>query len=372
MRNIAIFTHDLYPFKPWGQGRYVYDLVEHVRPKYHRKTFVFSPSEAVNDELHIQIFPGSHRSIGKNITFSFKLACVIERLVEKYHLGLVHFQGGPGGLFLPKRLTIPVLYTVHHTYYQQQKYIGSQRWKILLYLLERLSYKNADYLICVSPSTRDVLLEKYNLSPNLCTVIPDGVDLQRFFPLNQTKIHNSLFFLGRFERRKGIDFLIKAIPRVRESFADVKLYIAGSGVLSPGLEKYIKKNHLSRNLSFLGTIKDTSLNEWYNKMEIVIVPSVFEGFGLTAIEAMACGTPVIATDVDALRDVVEDGFNGLLVPYNDVQALSDKIICMLKNRSEQSKFSINGREKVKTLYNWNKISQDILKVYEDVLENQRS
>jgi D-inositol-3-phosphate glycosyltransferase len=97
---------------------------------------------------------------------------------------------------------------------------------------------------------------------------------------------------------------------------------------------------------------------------VVIIPSVFEGFGLTAIEAMACGTPVIATDVDALRDVIEDGENGLLVPYNDIEALSTKILYLLKNQAEQLKFSINGRKKVQTVYNWDNIALDVLRVYE--------
>jgi len=122
----------------------------------------------------------------------------------------------------------------------------------------------------------------------------------------------------------------------------------------------------------VGTVDDSEVNEWYNKASVVIIPSVFEGFGLSAVEAMACGTPIIATDVDALRDVVEDGKNGLLVQYNNVEALSEKIIYLLKNKDEQSKFSINGKKRVKNVYNWNKISRDILRVYEDVLLNQRS
>jgi D-inositol-3-phosphate glycosyltransferase len=117
----------------------------------------------------------------------------------------------------------------------------------------------------------------------------------------------------------------------------------------------------------LGTVNDSALNKWYNKISVVIIPSVFEGFGLTAIEAMACGTPVIATDGDALRDVIEDGVNGLLVQYNDVESLRDKIVYLLKNKAEQSKFSLNGKKKVRTVYNWSNISQDILRIYEYVL-----
>ena len=367
MKNIGIFTHDLYPFKPWGQGRYVYDLVRHLRHIYQGTIFVFSPYDDIRDNNHIQIFPGSQDAIGRNITFSIKLACVIERLVNKHNLRLVHFQGGPGGLFLLKKLSVPLVYTVHHTYYQQFRYIHSQRWKKILYLWERFSYRRSNYLMCDSASTRRIVLRYYGINRQLCETVPLGVDQERFFPLNLKKNPNSLFFLGRLEKRKGVDFLIKSIPIVKGRLDDVQLFIAGDGVLRSYLENYIKKNHLENNVHLLGTVDDTAVNEWYNKVSLVIIPSVFEGFGLTAIEAMACGTPLIATDVDALRDVIHDDVNGLLVQYNDVEALSAKIIYLLKDKDKQSKLSLNGKKKAATIYNWNSISQDILKVYEYVL-----
>jgi glycosyltransferase involved in cell wall biosynthesis len=369
MKNIGIFTHDLYPFKPWGQGRYVYDLAKCIREKYKGNIFIFSPSNHIKDDQHIQIFPGSHKSIGKNITFSMKLACVIERLIYNYNLGLVHFQGGPGGLFLLKKPSVPLIYTVHHTYYQQSRHIRSQRWKKILYLWEGFGYRRSSYIMCDSVSTRRAVLRHYGVSRILCETIPVGVDQAHFFPLSLEKIPNSLFFLGRLELRKGIDFLIKTIPIVKDRLNDIQLFVGGDGVLRLHLENFIKKNNLGNNVHLLGTVDDSALNQWYNKVSVVIIPSVFEGFGLTAIEAMACGTPVIATDVDALRDVIEDGVNGLFVQYNDVEALSDKILYLLKNKAEQSKFSLNGKKKVQTVYNWDNISKDILRIYESILGN---
>ena len=120
MKNIGIFTHDLYPFKPWGQGRYVHDLVKYLRKNIDGKIYVFSPSDNIKDELHIQIFRGSHNTLGKNIIFSIKLGLEIETLIKNNYLSLVHFQGGPGGLFLLKKCSVPIIYTIHHTYYQHQ------------------------------------------------------------------------------------------------------------------------------------------------------------------------------------------------------------------------------------------------------------
>ncbi len=371
MKNIGIFTHDLYPFTPWGQGRYVCDLTKHLRKNYKGKIIVFSPFDNINDDHHVQMFHGSHNTLGKNITFSIRLGIVIEGLIKKYNLGLIHFQGGPGGLFLLKKPSVPLIYTVHHTYYQQSRYIRSHRWKKILYLWESFSYRRSNYLMCDSASTRRIVLRYYGVNRKLCETVPVGVDQERFFPLNVKRIPNSLFFLGRLEKRKGVDFLIKAIPMVKNRVRNVQLFIGGDGFLRSYLVSFINKNQLEKNVHLLGTIDDSKLNEWYNKATVVVIPSVFEGFGLTAAEAMACGTPVIATDVDALRDVVNDGEDGLLVKYNDVQTLSAKILYLLNNKAEQSKLSLNGMKKIQTFYNWDNLSKEILRVYEYLGENQR-
>ncbi|MDF1594088.1 MAG: glycosyltransferase family 4 protein [Desulfobacterales bacterium] len=370
MKNIGIFTHDLYPFKPWGQGRYVYDLARRLRTLFGGEIYVFSPSDNIKDDRHIRIFGNSHNTFGKNITFSIKLAFSIKRLIETYNLGTVHFQGGPGGLFLLAKPSVPLIYTVHHTYYQQSHYIRSQKWKKILCLWERFGYQKSDYLLCDSASTMKIILRHYHLKPNCCETIPIGVDESRFHPLGLERIPNSMFFLGRLDSRKGIDFLIKSIPLIKDRLDDIRLYIGGEGVLRHYLERFIKNNHLENTVHLLGTIDDSMLNEWYNKVSVVVIPSVFEGFGLTAIEAMACRTPVIATDTDGLRDVIEDGINGLLVKYNDVKMLSEKIVYLMKNEPERIKLSKNGKERVRTVFNWDIISQDILKVYEFILKNK--
>ncbi|GLI34553.1 glycosyltransferase family 4 protein [Desulforhabdus amnigena] len=366
MKNIGIFTHDLYPYKPWGQGRYVYELAKNLRRVYEGKIFVFSPSPGIDDPYHVEVFGGSHASAGKNIGFSIKLGFVLENLIRKYDLGLVHYQGGPGGLFLIKKPSIPVIYTVHHTYYQQSAHIENQRWKKLLFLWEMFSYRKSDFLICVSPSTKRVLGRRYKLKEGL-RVIPNGVDGTRFFDMNLPRIPNSLFFMGRLETRKGIDFLLKCMPVVKNGCRDVRLYVAGSGCLKRELEEMTEHFGLHENVRFLGVIDDRDVNEWYNKVSVVVIPSVFEGFGLNAIEAMSCGTPVIATDVDGLRDVVEDGVSGRLVPYNDVEGLRGCVLDLLRNDLERQQLAENGKNRVKALYDWQNISRQVAKIYQIVI-----
>jgi glycosyltransferase involved in cell wall biosynthesis len=366
VKSVGIFTHDLYPFKPWGQGRYVFDLVRHLVPKCEGKLTVFSPSDNIEWPFHVRLFPGSHDSLGKNISFSLRLARVMEELIDRYRLDLVHFQGGPGGLFLFKRPSVPVVYTVHHTYFQQQKYIRSQRWKYLLYLIEQTSYQKSRHIMADSESTRNILLKLYGIPSHTCTTVPIGVDTTRFYPLDKDRIPNSLFFIGRLEKRKGIDFLIKALERVRRTIPDVKVYLVGGGNLDRSTIQYIKRHNLMSHLSFEGTIPDKMVNAWYNRVTAVVIPSVFEGFGLTAIESMASGTPVIATRVDGLKDIVIHGKNGLLAAYNDDRALSAHIINVLTNEGMRQKLVQHGFHTVNRSYNWGKIGDNVLNTYRSV------
>jgi len=222
--------------------------------------------------------------------------------------------------------------------------------------------------MCDSMSTYNIIRRHYSIGKDLCNTVPVGVDQHRFFNIGSTRISNSLFFLGRLDSRKGIDFLIKAIPYVKKRLQNVQLFIGGEGILKPHLKTFVKNNQLENNVRFLGTIEDEKLNEWYNKVKVVVIPSVFEGFGLTAIEAMACGTPVIATDADALRDVVNNGVNGLLVHYNDVKGLQNSILDVLTNKNKWSLLSNNGKKIIKTDYNWTDIADQVLRIYKHASE----
>lgn len=345
--TLGIFTDDFYPFIG-GMGRYVHELTRQL-PR--DQVIIFSPSE---NEIpnHVRVIPVLHRKL-RNLSYSFWLHRNVSRIISEYDLARINIQCGPGGLFLLRLLDVPVVATVHHTWWQQSHYIPSQFWKRLFVPFERWTYRRADKIICDAADSRNVLIERYGIAPEKIVVIPIGIDPQLFHPMEEIRvIPNSLLFVGRPDKRKGIDFLLQAMPRVVEKVPDVHLHIGGTG---KGLEirkRYVKDRHIERNVTFLGFIPEDRLNHWYNRVQCVIVPSVFEGFGLTVLEAMAAGTPVIATDVDSLRDLVEDGEDGYLVTYGDVPMLADRIISLLKDRNKRNSFAEKGKEKVKRVYHW--------------------
>ncbi len=347
MKKIGIFTDDFFPIKG-GQGRHLFELYKRAYEN-DKRVIIFSPNSN-NLKNHIQIFP--ENKLGRNLQFSFYLNKNINKLIKKYNLSTVHFHTGPGGIIIIKKPKAKMICTVHHTYYQQQKYILSQKWKYVLYLFEKKMYKNADKIIAVSEDTKKALIDYYKIPKSKITVIPNGVDFGRFRKIKEIKkISNSLLFVGRLDKRKGIDFLIKTIPLVKKEISNIKLFVIGKGKLRKKLEKFVKKNQLENNVEFLGFVPDEELPRWYNKCKITIVPSIFEGFGLTVLESLACGTPVIGTKTDGIRSIIED--KKFLVEYGNKKRLVRKIVEYLSNtkfiKINKKKY-LGSRGKVKSLY----------------------
>jgi len=348
--RVGIFTDDFYPLTG-GQGRHIKDLYNKL---YKKKDFlIFSPNEN-NLINHKTIFKFS-RKFGKNLFLSFLINKNINEIIQENNIDIVHFHCGPGGLILIKKPSVKLICTVHHTYYQQQKYIPFQKWKYLLYLLERKMYHNADKIITVSESTKEVLVKNYNVSPEKIVVIYNGVNFKIFKKIKSIKkIPNSLLYVGRLDKRKGIDFLVKSIPLVKNEIPDIKLFIIGKGKSREKLEKFVEENNLEDNIKFLGFVPDDELPKWYNQCKLTIVPSVFEGFGITVIESLACGTPVVGTNTDGIKDIIKD--KNMLVKFGDKEDLAKKIVKLLENNQIKFNFKKNN-------YNLDRIAKETLEVY---------
>ena len=355
--TLGLFTDDFYPYIG-GMGRFVYELTWRIPES---RLIIFSPcsNEMPN---HIQVSPSLHQQL-RNLSYSYWLHRNLEKLIGQYSLTRINIQCGPGGIFLLKRAGIPVIATCYHTWWQQSHYIGSQFWKKCFVPFERYTYRLANTIICISEDSRKVLIEKYGIAPDKLAVVHPGADIQCFFPIAEVdRLPNSVLFVGRVDKRKGADFLIRSLPYVVEHLPEVQLYIGGKGKDLAKLKQFADAHGLFENVKFLGFIPDDDLNMWYNKVRCVVVPSVFEGFGLTAVEAMASGTSVICTRVDSLRDIVQNSNCGYLVDYGDTTALSQKIISLLKDTNKQNEFSQKGREAVERLYNWDTQIKKLSKV----------
>jgi 1,4-alpha-glucan branching enzyme len=351
---LGVFTDDFYPHRG-GMGRYVCEVARRLPQQ---RIFIFSPCR---DHLpgHVRIHPPFHRWF-HNVSLSLWLHHNIRHLVRGCSLTCVNVHCGPGGVFLLSRPGVPVLATSHHTYWQQARLVPSQSWKKIFVPFEVRTYRMASKIVAVSEDTGGVLVDRYRIPSEKVVVVPDGVDRQKFHPLEHVeRIPGSILYVGRVDKRKGIDFLIESIPLVLKRNPRAKLYIGGMGKHLAACQHLVKTCRLEGHVIFLGYIPEENLNEWYNSVMCVVVPSRFEGFGLTAVEAMAAGTPVVATNVDGLRTLVRNGVNGYLVDYGSRDELSDRIASVLEDPEIRQAFSQKGQETVQACYDWDVVASRI-------------
>lgn len=209
---------------------------------------------------------------------------------------------------------------------------------------------SVDRLIAATPAERDQLIDLYGADAADITVIPPGVDLARFRPMEQTAAKHligipgwrkNILFTGRIEPLKGIDTLLGALALLRErhpgELDNVCVTIIGGNPWADTLDEEMARLHglreqlgLHELVTFAGSRDQDLLPYYYAAAEMVVMPSHYESFGMVALESMAMGTPVIASEVGGLAHLVRDGYNGYLVPSRDPAALAARILDVLE------------------------------------------
>jgi len=198
--------------------------------------------------------------------------------------------------------------------------------------------------------------------------IPNGVDVTALAsaPLldGYPRPGKTVLFLGRYdEPRKGMAVLLEALPKVVERFGDVQLLVVGRGDED---QLRAQASELVGNIRFLGLVDDADKASAMRSADVYCAPNTGgESFGIVLVEAMAAGTPVVASDLDAFRRVLRDGEVGRLVPLGDGAALADALIAMLENDELRARYVTAAREAVGR-YDWSVVASQIMRVYETV------
>lgn len=202
-------------------------------------------------------------------------------------------------------------------------------------LVERAVYNRSRELIALSGAFRRVLVEDYRTSPWQVHVIPPGVDLDVFCPGDARDARRALgiapstwvvFTVRRLVPRMGLDVLLDAWRRIAREHEDALLVVAGEGGLRRELERRAEELAVADSVRFAGPIPDEQLVTYYRAADVCVVPSIaLEGFGLVVLEALACGTPVVGSDVGGLPEILTRLSPSLLVPHGDAAALAERL-----------------------------------------------
>jgi len=246
----------------------------------------------------------------------------------------------------------------------------------------------ADRIVAATRAELAQLQWLYQADTRKIVIIPPGVDVSRFYPIPMDEAKEfigipicdrMLFYVGRIEPLKGIDTLIQAIALMRHQNVRVCLAVIGGDpdnypeIQNTEMERLMAMRQeagLNDLVAFLGKRDQDTLPYYYSAAEAVVVPSHYESFGMVALEAMACGTPVVASQVGGLAFLVQDGITGFTVPVDDPQALADRLTLLINNPDLRQKLGRQATAMAQE-YAWEEIAARIVRLYEDVLGTYR-
>ena len=269
-------------------------------------------------------------------------------------------------VFSPKWSKTPVLAIVPHlfgtTAYREVSFVKALYVNALEAMIPKV-YAKSNF-VAISDSTKHDLVRR-GIPADQISVIPCGIDTDFYKQDSSIGIEeNRLLFVGRLKKYKGVQHLLKAMKILQKKNIHTKLTVIGEGDYSHSLKLLVGKLQLQDDVSFEGFISQDEKLHFLQQAYIAVFPSAKEGWGLTVIEANCCGTPVIASDSDGLRDSVQDGKTGILVKHEDPDALAQALEQVLNNPKKRKQFSTNALKWAKT-FNWDLTGDRMLKVMQE-------
>lgn len=272
----------------------------------------------------------------------------------------------------PLVTSCPTVVTVHDLSFERLPHFFNRSNRMYLSAMTRASVSTARQIIAVSDSTRRELVELLGVPEHLITVIPNGVE-PVFRPIEEDQVarfrserglpDRFILFLGTLEPRKNVRTLLRAFARLRrERGIDHSLVLAGAkGWLYESIFEETRALGLESAVLFPGFVPFEEQPLWYNASTVFAFPSIYEGFGIPALEAMACGTPVVCSDTTSLPEVVGDA--GITVPPMDDVALADALWQVLDQPAKAARMRAAGLTRAKS-FDWASVARATVAVYD--------
>jgi glycosyltransferase involved in cell wall biosynthesis len=297
----------------------------------------------------------------------------LERMIDSYSYGLpreatvYHAQDCVGGTALARMkarglISAPVFRTIHHI---------DDFSEPRLFEFEKRAVGLAEHRFVVSKFWQKELRNAYGFDS---IVTYNGMDPSDFSNLpSRSSNVPTVLFVGGLEPRKGLEYLIRAMERVADVVPDVRLVaVAKTGFR--GTDQWQTYKSLAEGLNILGridyneTVDESKLLQFYADCDVLVLPSKTEGWGLSLMEAMVCGKPVVASKAGGIPELVRDGVDGILVDTGDVRWLAEGIVSLLKDPALRDKMGMAGRERA-SQFSWDRTAQTVLETYEQTLRS---
>lgn len=383
--------HIVYVIAPrGGPESFVQTIIPSLQAHGHRISVIYttriSPPSALPEGVRVEFaspgrwhyyaakFVGKFQELPRRLRareHATAIAQAVQRLEHNGRVDLVEITEGIPVAPLQKRWRVIV--RAHGADWTFRLFCEESTWKLERRWIraETKQLLHANAAVAISKHLSDYLQEMCGLPKGYIQTIPYPIELDLFSPAPSSLAPKfpQLLTIGRIEQRKGTDILFQALPKLWRKFPEVRAALLGN-------EAGLRRDDLLSSLpepkrplvSFPGFVSRERLPELLEQATVYVAPTQYETFGYTILEAMACGVPVVATNVGAIPELVEDGATGLLVPPRDANALADAISDLLADEPRRLKMGERARQKAVECYDLKKIVLRNLAVYQRALD----
>lgn len=368
--HICIVTSSKIPPED-GIGYYVFNLAKKLIEKNQKVTIItrgnWKPYQIEYFEgiktikvLFLPIYPIYMHLHSFFVNFIFKK--------NEYQFDMVHVHS-PLAPFI--KTTLPIILTVHTTSFMEAKMIEELNFhslifkkfaKYISYPIENSLVKRANLITVVAESVKNELNE-YEIGGKQVLNFGNGVNEKEFCPPAFKNDMEYILFVGRLSYRKGLFDLFEASKLVLNRYPNFKFYIVGKGFFKRYLDKNIARSDLADHFILKGYIGKKELIYLYQNATIFVLPSHYEGLPTVILEAMACGLPIVATNISGNVEIIKNNINGLLIDPKNPRQMYDAISKLLEDKKIRMELGKKARITIEEKYTWDIISSKFLKIF---------
>jgi glycosyltransferase involved in cell wall biosynthesis len=335
---------------------------------------------------HLRSLTNIYEWTGK-LTGAFSEPYCFGRRVLKYlkqhgrHYDIIHDnQCLSYGMLDLQKQGFPLITTIHHPITSDLSIALSaakswterlmiRRWHSFLIMQRRVA-RELHHVVTVSERSRTDIAAAFNIQPAGISLVHNGIDTEEFRPLEYViKNPNRIMAtVSSDQPLKGMRYLLKAVAAVIPRYPDLELLLVGTPKEGGESSRLIRELGLNKHIRVVSGISTEDLVKYYNEASVVVVPSIYEGFGLPAGEAMACGTALISTDGGALPEVVGDA--AIQVPIRDSKAIAEVLDTLLASPAWRDELAAAGRARIEELFCWKRAAQQMTNYYWQVIQRE--
>jgi glycosyltransferase involved in cell wall biosynthesis len=315
------------------------------------------------------------------LTFSLRAARLLKARAADFDV--VHDNQTLGYGMLRIQEILPLIATIHHPVSVDRvveianaqgirQKLGKRRW----YAFTKMQGKVASRLssiVTVSTNSGQDIARDFNVDASVMRVVPIGVDTDTFRPSKAPRVPGRIVAVSSSDSPiKGVKVLLEAVAKVRTGH-DVELVVVGKPNPDGPVARAVKDLNLADTVRFVSGLSNEEIAELYGSAEVAVVPSLYEGFSIPAVEAMACATPLIATTGGALPEVCgTDGTTAVLVAPGDPAELADALDALFSDDARRQAIGAAGRKRIETSYTWRRVAESMVEVYREAIERRHA